>query len=158
MAEFRNVVADGDLIRERQVCSGSWLPWRKKDVVWEPFRNLSREVRAAEEIMHNAHAAYRAAQENFVVAQKNVNMDKGILRSHKNDNSEIVYQIPSDESILARREGVKYNTGNRSGGNNNQNSGKGNNQQNNNQKKNSGQQNRKVKLLDALLNAEVTLH
>lgn len=165
MAEFRNVVADGDLIRERQVSSLSWWPWCKKSTEWEPYRNLSSEVRLLEEMMHNAHAAYRAAQDNFVVAQKNVNMDKGILRAHKNDNSEIIYQIPSDESILARREGVKYSSGKGSGGgggNNNgqqkQNNGNGNNNQNN-QKNNSGnQRGRKVKLLEALLGAEVTIH
>lgn len=169
MAEFRNVVADGDLIRERQVSSLSWWPWCKKSTEWAPHRNLSSEVRLLEEMMHNAHAAYRAAQDNFVVAQKNVNMDKGILRSHKNDNSEIIYQIPSDESILARREGVKYSSGKGSGGggggNNNgqqnkQNNGNGNNnqQKQNNQKNNSGGHGRKKSLLAVLADAEITVH
>ena len=166
MAEFRNVVADGDLIRERQMTSLSWWPWCKKSTEWAPHRNLSNEVRLLEEMMHNAHAAYRAAQDSFVVAQKNVNMDKGVLRAHKLDNSEIIYQIPSDESILARRDGVKYSSGNRSGGsgggNNNpkQNNGNGNNnqQEKNNQKNNSGGHGRKKSLLAILADAEVTLH
>lgn len=172
MAEFRNILADGDLIRQRkQPC---W--WLFGEPKWHPYRNLSREVRFLEERMHAAHAAYKAAQEDYVVAHKNITVDMDMLRMHKMDNSEVVYEIPSDESILSRRDGVKYSQGNQNqkqkgsngNGNNQQNNqkggdnGNGNNQnQNQNQKGNNNQQKGKqsgVVTVGQLLNAKLILH
>lgn len=171
MAEFRNILADGDLIRQRK--QPTW--WLFGDPKWSPYRNLSREVRFLEERMHAAHAAYKAAQEDYVVAHKNVNVDMDMLRMHKMDNSEVVYEIPSDESILSRRDGVKYSQGNsnqkqKGSGNN----GNGNNQQGgqngggsdngNNQNQNQNQPNKQKQrgqpksLLELLTTAKVVLH
>jgi hypothetical protein len=172
MAEYRNILADGDLIRQRKGVVGWWLFGESK---WKPFRNLSREVRYLEERMHAAHAAYKAAQEDYVVAHKNVAFDKDLLMKYKGANSEVSYEMPSDESILSRRDGIKYNSSNnnqqkqkQSGG-----SGNGNNQQNNqggNDKGNGNNQNqnqnqsgkqrggRRQSLLGLLANAEVTVH
>jgi hypothetical protein len=113
MSEFRKILADGDLISQKEMASGWWLFGEKK---WEPYRNLSREVRFLEQRMHDHHAAYTSAREDFVVAQKNVNLDADFLRKYKSDNSEVIYIIPSDESILARRDAVKYGGSNGSSG------------------------------------------
>lgn len=167
MAEFRNVLADGDLIRQRKHAMGWWLFGTKE---WHPYRNLSREVRFLEERMHAAHAAYKAAQEDYVVAHKNVNIDMDVLRMHKMDNSEVSYEIPSDESILTRRDGVKYSSGNSgqkpkgSGGNggqqNNQSGGGSDNGNNQSQKQNQSnkQRNHPKSLLELLSSAKVILH
>lgn len=155
MAEFRNIIANGDLIREKVVPSWWFFSGKK----WAPYRNLSREVRYLEERMHSMHAMYRQAQEDFVVAQKNVNMDRGFLHKHKVDNSEVVYEIPSDESILERREGVKYSTSRNNNGNK-QNNGNGNNQQKQqqNQRKGNAEQKKPQSLLAFLADAKITLH
>jgi len=167
MAEFRNVLADGDLIRQRKHAMG-WRLFGTKE--WHPYRNLSREVRFLEERMHAAHAAYKAAQEDYVVAHKNVNIDMDVLRMHKMDNSEVSYEIPSDESILTRRDGVKYSSGNSgqkpkgSGGNggqqNNQSGGGSDNGDNQSQKQNQSnkQRNQPKSLLELLSSAKVVLH
>ena len=170
MAEFRNILAGGDLIRQRKGAVGWWLFGEKK---WQPYRNLSREVRFLEERMHAAHAAYKAAQEDYVVAHKNVTLDMDMLRMHKMDNSEVSFELPSDESILSRRDGVKYSSSNQShkqkgssgtGGNqqNNQNGGGdggGNNQNQNQNQSNKQKQGRQSKsLLELLSSAKVTLH
>lgn len=171
MAEFRNILADGDLIRQRKAV-GWWLFGGSKSK-WQPYRNLSREVRFLEERMHAAHAAYKAAQEDYVVAHKNVNVDMDMLRMHKMDNSEVVYEIPSDESILTRRDGVKYSSGNsgqkqkgqNGNGNNGQNQNGGGNGGGNNQNQNQNQNGNKQKqkqqpksLLELFSNAKVILH
>lgn len=165
MAEFRNIIADGDLIRQVQL--PRW--WLFGDKHWAPHRNLSREVRSLEQRMHKAHAVYKESQEDFVVAQKNVGMDINMLRAHKSGNSEVSYEIPSDESILVRKEGIKY-----SGGGNQQpqkqkgqQNGNGNNQQNNQQKsgdqqnnqaKQKGQQRKPASLMELLMNTKVVTH
>lgn len=169
MAEFRNILADGDLIRQRKVV-GWWLFGDSK-TKWHPYRNLSREVRFLEERMHAAHAAYKAAQEDYVVAHKNVEEDMDVLRLHKMDNSEVVYEIPSDESILSRRDGVKYSSGNsgqkqkgQSGngngghGRNDGGGGDGNNQNHNQNHGGNKQKSQTKSLLEVLSNAKVTLH
>lgn len=162
MAEFRNILADGDLIRQRQL-SRWWLFGDKK---WAPYRNLSREVRNLEERMHSAHAAYRAAQDMYVTAQKNVHDDIHLLRLYKSANTETSYEIPSDESIIVRREGVKYGSGNnkqrgkgnnqqqqqKSGGDNNQN------QQQQQQGKGKQQQRKPSSLIELLMNTKVVAH
>lgn len=169
MAEFRNILADGDLIRQKSL--PRW--WLFGDKEWAPYRNLSREARFLEERMHAAYAAYKAAQEDYVVANANIRFDKDLLMKYKGANSEVSYEMPSDESILTRRDGIKYNQGNnqkqkQSGNNGNGNnqqkggeSGGGNNQnQNQNQQQNNKQKGhgRKTNLLGLLANAEVTLH
>lgn len=174
MAEFRNILADGDLIRQRQ--APRW--WLFGDKSWAPYRNLSREVSCLEEQMHAAHAAYQAARERYVVAQTNVKVDKDLLTKHLGCNSTVSYELESDESILSRRDGVKYNmsgnnqkqkqSGNNGNGNNGQNdqkggdNGNGNNQnQNQNQKGNNNQQKGKqsgVVTVGQLLNAKLVLH
>lgn len=175
MSEFRNILADGDLIRQRK--RPCW--WLFGDEKWQPYRNISREVRSLEEMMHAAHAAYKQSQEYYVVASANMKADMELLRKYKGLNSEAVYELPGDESILYRRDGVKY-SGN---GNQNQkqkgqnNGGQGNNQQNNqsggengdgnnqnhNQNQNGKQQNKgrqphKKSLLALLASAEITMH
>lgn len=167
MAEFRNVLADGDLIRERSGAMGWWLFGEKK---WQPYRNLSREVRYLEERMHAAHAAYKAAQEEYVVAHKNVQVDMDVLRMHKMDNSEVSYELPSDESILARRDGVKYSSGGQnqkqkgSGGNGNQQNNQkggdngGGNNQNQNQNQSNKQKTKPMSMLELLSNAKIIMH
>ena len=176
MAEFRNILAGGDLIRQRKA-AGWWLFGEKQ---WRPYRNLSREVRYLEERMHAAHAAYKAAQEDYVVAHTNVRCDMDLLHMHKMDNSEVSFELPSDESILSRVDGRKYSTNNNhnqkqkgsGGGNGNQNNGQkgggdgGNNNQNQNQKGNGQQQNQNqqkgkgagVVTVGQLLNAKLVLH
>lgn len=171
MAEFRNVLADGDLIRQCQGMMGWWLFGKKQ---WRPHRNLSREVRFLEERMHAAHAAYKAAQEDYVVAHKNVTSDMDLLRMHKMDNSEVSYELPSDESILSRRDGVKYGGGNpaqkqkgQGGNGNNQqggsqgSSGSGNENPQNHGQRNGGNHNKqqgKPPTVRDLLDAKVILH
>jgi len=182
MAEFRNILAGGDLIRQRKGAAGWWL-FGDKEKQWKPYRNLSREVRYLEERMHEAHAAYQAAREDYVVASTNVQHDKDLLGLHLLDNSEVWYELPSDESILSRRTGMKYNANNNhsqkqkgsgggDGGNNNQKgggNGGGNNQnqnqnQNGNQDGNKPQGQQKTKQrgnaipMSKLLTAEVVLH
>ena len=159
MTEFRNILADGDLIRQQQL--SRW--WLFGDKNWSPYRNLSREVRNLEERMHTAHAAYKAAQDIFVVSQKNVTDDINMLRAYKMGNSEVSYEIPSDESIIVRRDGIKYgSSSNSSGKQNNQRKGNGNNQQH--QQKSGEQQqhgkkpdnNRQPRtLMDLLMNTRV---
>lgn len=169
MAEFRNMLADGDLIRQRKGALASW--WLFGDPKWQPHRNLSREVRFLEERMHAAHAAYKAAQEDYVVAHKNVSLDKDLLLKYKGANSEVSYEMPSDESILSRRDGVKYNQGNSNqkqkgsgnngnGQNNQQPSGQGGgNSQNQDQNNNKQRQKQQPKsLLELLTTAKVILH
>jgi len=107
MSDFRKILADGDLISQKQ--AGGW--WLFGEKSWAPYRNLSREVRFLEQRMHEHHALYRAAQEDFVVGQKNVSTDIDFLRKHKSENSEVIYIVPSDESILSRRDGIKYGGG-----------------------------------------------
>lgn len=136
MAEFRNILANGDLIRQQNVSRCWWWLFGDKD--WAPYRNLSREVRFLEERMHSAHAAYRAAQEDFVVSQRNVSDDINLLKAYKSGNSEVSFEIPSDESIIVRREGVKYNS---SGNNQNKQKGSGNNGNGNNQQQKPGNDN-----------------
>lgn len=170
MTEYRRIIADGDLVS--QIKSSGLLASLFGNTEWSPYRNLSREVRFLEQSMHDAHAAYKAAQERFVVAQKNVQLDMDLLRLHKMDNSEVAYITPSNESILDRREGVKYSnsSGNSSGqkpkgqsggqGNDGQQGdgkGGGNNQ---NQGQNNKQQNRgrRMTALDLLTKAEITIH
>lgn len=169
MAEYRNILADGDLIRERKAL-GWWLFGEQK---WVPYRNLSREVRCLKERMDAAHAAYKSAQELFVVAQKNVQLDIDLLRMHKMDNSEVTYELPADESILSFRDGVKYSFGNQSGQKQKGQNGNGNGQQNN--QKGGGQQEAQGKpanqnqsnkqgkgqtksLLELLASAKITFH
>lgn len=165
MAEYRNMLADGDLIRQRKGAMGWWL---FGDPKWQPHRNLSREVRFLEERMHAAHAAYKAAQEDYVVAHKNVALDKDLLMKYKGANSEVSYEMPSDESILSRRDGVKYNqgnnqkqnqSGNKGNGNSQQQSGKDSgNSQNQNQSGNQKQKQQPKTLLELLTTAKVILH
>lgn len=168
MSDFRKILADGDLISQKQA-GGWWLFGEKK---WEPYRNLSREVRYLEQRMHDYHAAYSAAREEFQVAQKNVSLDSDFLRKYKSDNSEIIYIIPSDESILARRDGVKYGGSSNSSGEQKKQGeqGKGNQQppqakgggENQGQQRNNSQGQRgKTRplidvLLDRLMNTQVT--
>lgn len=162
MAEFRNIIADGDLIRQQQL--PRWWLFGEKN--WAPYRNLSREVRYLEQRMHSAHAVYKASQEDFVVAQKNVETDINMLRAYKSGNSEVSYEIPSDESIIVRREGVKYSGGNQQSQKQKGNGGNGNQQQNNQQKSNQnngegkskGQQRKPASLMELLMNTKVVTH
>jgi len=134
MSKFRNIIANGDLIRERK--APCW--WLFGEEKWQPYRNISREVRYLEERMHKLHSLYKEAQEDYVVAQKNMVLDMELLKAFKTKNSEAVYELPSDESILARREGVKYNANN-SAQKQKEQSGKENNQQNSGSEKSEGQ-------------------
>lgn len=165
MAEFRNIIADGDLVRQRKL--SRWWLFGDKD--WAPYRNLSREVRYLEDRMHTAHAAYKAAQEDFVVSQKNVRMDIDLLRLYKAGNSEVSYEIPSDESIIVRRDGVKYVSG--GGSQNQKQKGSGNqgqagdqkqdgggNNQNQQQGKKQQQQRKPTTLMEMLMNTKVVTH
>ena len=171
MAEFRNILADGDLIRQRKA-AGWWLFGGEK---WRPYRNLSREVRFLEERMHAAHAAYKQAQEDYVVAHTNVKFDKDLLMKYKGANSEVSYEMPSDESILSRRDGIKYKSGS-SGQQQKGQNGNGNSQQNNQKgdgseadksqnqsqtqsnKQNQKQKSQPKSLLELLTTAKVILH
>lgn len=163
MSEFRRSIADGDLISEVKKFGGWWLFGKE---YWSPYRNLSREVRFLEQRMHDHHAAYKAAQEDFVVAQKNVQTDIDVLRMYKMDNSEVAYITPSNESILDRRDGIKYSGGNNSGQKQKgQGGGNGNGQQGNQNGQNNGQNNNKqqhgrkaMTMLELLTNAKIVLH
>lgn len=155
MSAYRDIIAGGDLIRQRK--QPRW--WFFGDESWAPWRNLDREVRWFEEDMHAKHAAYKEAQERYVVAKTNVQMDKDMLTLHKLADSEVSFMKPSDESIVFRRQDVKYNMNPNSGNQKqkgNQNNGNGNNQQQNqngnggngggnNQNQNQNNQNQKGK-------------
>ena len=165
MSDFRKILADGDLISQKQ--AGGW--WLFGEKSWVPYRNLSREVRYLEQRMHEHHALYRAAQEDFVVGQKNVVTDIDFLRKHKSENSEVIYIVPSDESILSRRDGLKYGGGNSGSGKQTPPSDKGNGnpqpkQDNPPHDPNKGGQRRGKSrplidvLIDKLMSTEVTVH
>lgn len=167
MAEYRNILADGDLIRQRKL--PSW--WLFGEPKWYPHRNLSREVRYLDDRRAQLKAAWQQAEEEYAVAHQNVCMDKGVLMKHKGANSEVYYEMPSDESILSRRDGVKYkgnNSGqkqkgqNNGGGNQQGNGQKGNgngNNQNQRQKSNNNGGNKKSPpTLRELLDAKVIVH
>lgn len=181
MAGFRNILAGGDLIRQKKsILTGWWIFGDKEK--WAPYRNLDREVRYFEERMHSAYAAYQAAREDYVVASTNVQMDKDILLMHQMEDSMVFSELPSDESILSRRQGVKYSTSNnqnqkqKGGGNSNGNNGGnqnggnngngGNNNQNQNQNGNQNQQKQqqsqkgkqRTVSVGQLLSAELVLH
>lgn len=155
-AGYRKILADGDLLLQ---CKGRWLFGD-----WQNYRNLSEEARLLKGHMDAAYMQYKHLQHLYIVASTNVQNDIDFINMYQLDNSEAVWIVPHETSILEEREGVKYSNGNNKGkggnqnqnngnggGNNNGNGNGGNNNQNQNQNQGKRKEQRKPMSLGELL-------
>lgn len=142
-SEYREILADGDLILQRK---SGWLFGSK----WINWRNLDEEVRVLGELKAEAYKIAHEYERLEVIAKANIRDRKDTLSLYLLENSDAEFHTGVETSILEQREGVKYNFGKgkgHNGGGNNQNQGGKGNGQNNNQNNNNkgkGQQGGKV--------------
>ena len=149
---YRKIISDGDLMLMEK-------PWyRFFSQRWEPFRNLSEEVRLLKEHRDNALSKYLELSRSYVVGSTNVADELETLQLFLLDNSEAYFDVDIDNSILEEREGVRYNFNN-GGGNNKK--GSSSNKENQKQQQNNKQGQGKPKtrsLLSVLSDAQVSIH
>ncbi|UCD07135.1 MAG: hypothetical protein JSW41_04895 [Candidatus Aenigmatarchaeota archaeon] len=147
---YRKIIDNGDLV----VTYKPWWGFGKE----YPYRNLSEEVRCAEELVKAAESKYYELHHRYVIASTNVAEELETLQALLLDNSSAYFTSDLDISILEKRDGIKYNY--RSGNNKKDSSSNKDNQQKQQQKNQSGnsKQDKSISLADILLKGKVTLH
>jgi len=125
---FRKEISNGDLIQ----LEPSWFGFGK----YRLHRNLSEEVRLLGELEEKAKSKYLELSMKHMIAAKNVGEDLETLQILLLENSDAYFETGVDNSILEKREGVRYNF-NR-GGNNKQTNASSNKDKQGNQQKNGG--------------------
>lgn len=154
---YRKVIANGDLVQLKP----TWFGFGP----WEMHRNLSEEVRLLQELEDKAKAKYIDLAHKSVIASTNIADELETLQILLLENSEAYFEVGVDNSILEKREGVRYNF-NR-GNNNKQGASSNKDKQNQNQNKDNGSNghgdgdkkgNRKVLSMSDLLSAKLVLH
>lgn len=115
---YRQIISNGDLIQLQP----SWFGFGP----WKPHRNLSEEVRKLHKLEEEANAKYLELAYLNVVASTNVAEKLETLQILLLENSDAYFEVGVDNSILEKREGVKYNFSRGKGD-----SGNGNNKQGN---------------------------
>ena len=153
---YRKVISNGDLIQLKP----TWFGFGS----WEMHRNLSEEVRLLQELEDEAKAKYIDLAHKNVIASTNVADELETLQILLLENSEAYFEVGVDNSILEKREGIKYNhrSNNNKQGQASSNKDKQANQ--NNDKSSNGQRNggnekgRKSISIAELLGGKITLH
>jgi len=157
---FRQIISSGDLLQLQP----SWFGFGG----WKGHRNLSEEVRLLEGHVEKARAKYLDLAHKHVIASTNVAEKLETLQILLLENSDAYFEVSVDNSILEKREGVKYNFSRGNGGNNNKqgqassnkdkqgSSNEGNNKQGNNN--GGGNNKQKVFSISDLLGAKLVLH
>lgn len=149
---FRKVIAEGDLVIEHK-------PWYSFGQ-YTMYRNLSEEVRYLKQHEEKARAKYLDLAQTHVIAKTNVAAELETLQILLLENSEAYFEVSVDNSILDKREGLRYNFGH-----SNQNNKKGNSssnkehqqkQQQNNQQKGS-QKPKGIPLSELFLKGRISL-
>lgn len=148
---YRKVIVDGDLM----LLHKPWYSFGK----YTPYRNLSEEVRCLNELTEKAMAKYKELSQSYVVASTNVAAELETLQILLLENSEAYFDVSVDNSILDKREGLRYNF-NRGG--NNSKKGSSSNKEQNQQKQQQQKQNTQGKPkgipVSKLLGASIVLH
>lgn len=106
---YRKVIDNGDLVR-------LYKPWYSFGK-FKPYRNLSEEVRNLRIQADKALAKYRELAELEIIASTNVAAELETLQILLLENSDAYFEEELDNSILDKREGIRY--GFNRGGNNN---------------------------------------
>lgn len=115
---YRQIISNGDLIQLQP----SWFGFGP----WKPHRNLSEEVRKLHKLEEEAKAKYLELAYLNVVASTNVAEKLETLQILLLENSDAYFEVGVDNSILEKREGVKYNFNRGKGDGNNGNNKQGN--------------------------------
>lgn len=144
---FRKVISEGDLIVERRY----WWSLGK----FIPYRNLSEEVRCLTDLEEAALEKFKSLHFSRVVAEGNVKHDMDTLQMYLLDNSKVSWYSDIEQSILEKREGVKYSD---RSNNNKKGSSSSNKDQQGQKKPETGGKGKEVSLMDVLLKSKITLH
>lgn len=149
---FRQILSNGDLIQ----LEPSWFGFG----AWKPHRNLSEEVRLLQELEDKAKAKFLDLAQKNVIASANVESQKETLQMLLLENSEAYFEVSIDNSILEKREGVRYNYARNSGNNKQGNASSNKDKQNASDKQGGNDNNKKGRVLSIgdLLGAKLVLH
>lgn len=114
---YRQIISNGDLVQ----LHSSWFGFGP----WKIHRNLSEEARLLQMHEDKAKAKYLELAHLNVIASTNVAEKLETLQILLLENSDAYFEVSADNSILEKREGVKYNF-NRGKGDSNGNNKQGN--------------------------------
>lgn len=157
---YRKIISNGDLLQ----LQASWFGFGP----WKMHRNLSEECRLLQELEDKAKAKYLDLAHKNVIASTNVAEELETLQILLLENSDAYFEVSVDNSILEKREGVKYNFSRGNSGDkskqgqasSNKDKPGGSNEGNNKQGTNNGggNHNQKVFSISDLLGAKLVLH
>lgn len=150
---YRKVIENGDLV----LLHRPWYSFGK----FTPYRNLSEEVRNLKIQTDKAMSKYRELAELEVIASTNVAAELETLQILLLENSDAYFDVELDNSILDKREGLRYNF-HRNSNNSKKGQSSSNKEQNNQQKQQQQKQSTKGKPsgipVSKLLGASIVLH
>jgi len=155
---YRKVISNGDLVQ----LQSSWFGFGS----YKLHRNLSEEVRLLQELEDKAKSKYLDLAQKNVIASTNIADELETLQILLLENSEAYFEVGVDNSILEKKEGIRYNYSRNSNNKQGQASSNKDKQHQNNDKSNNGQRNgdsgkggnRKVFSISDLLGAKLVLH
>lgn len=152
---YRKIISNSDLVQ----LEPTWFGFGP----WQIHRNLSEEVRLLQELEDKAKSKYLDLAHKNVIASANVAEELETLQILLLENSEAYFEVSVDNSILEKREGVKYNYSRNNGNSKQGNASSNKDKQNNNnasdkQGNNSDGRKNKVFSISDLLGAKLVLH
>jgi len=146
---FRKVITDGDLML-------TYKPWWS--LSYTPYRNLSEEVRCLKELEENAMSKYKELASRYQVASINVADELETLQVLLLENSDAYFEVDVDNSILDKREGMRYQYNRKPNNKKGSSSNKENQQKQNQGKQNQSQSKGRGIPISKLLGASLVLH